>query len=443
MRRALAVALALATSGCALFLPRPDGPEQLAEWEHTTVSLRQLEFQRPVGFEWLSRDELPEVLKYEADQDLEPLRVTRQRDSLAALGAMAPDVDLGKELLDIYVSQVSGLYSLKRNTLYVLDEMAGALKRPMLDSIVVHELTHALQDQNFPQLLELMVALDREDDLTSAFSGVIEGDATVTMFGALPVAARKPNDPTTVMLAERMRDEMLGELDDSSGDVGRAPRLLALGLVFPYAYGTVTAAQHWAARGNAGLDAELVDPPLATLHLIYPETRGPVEFVRLPLERLGASQSTPSCELDSDNVAGALVLRVLFEKGRSPDALRALLTGWRGDRYVRLDCGATWELVWLTRWKSVAAAQRFAEAYRALAPEIAARTRLSGPAEVVVRGRTALAVTPGLRARADELLRSAEVRAFSDLGSWIAAGCFPEDGCPKREPTQVATPGRE
>ena len=122
--------------------------------------------------------------------------------------------------------------------------------------------------------------------------------------------------------------------------------------------------------------------------------------------------------------------------------LRALLAGWRGDRYVRLECGEKWELLWLTRWESQEAAERFAAAYRALAPGIAGRTRLSGPVEVVVRGRAALVVTPGLRPQADELLAHAEVRSFENLESWVASGCFPEDACPakKETPTRVAGP---
>ncbi len=435
MRRAFAVALVLVTAGCALFAPAPPDAERLGDWQHRTVSLRELEFTRPVEMRWVSRKELPAVLKDEAAEELEPARVTRQRDSLAALGALSPDVDLAKELIEVYSSEVSGLYSVKRNTLFVLDELGGLLESALLDPIVVHELTHALQDQNFPRLFELLVELDDQNDLTTALSSVIEGDASVTMLGALPGERAQHS----VSFAELMRDQLLGQLDDPDSDVGRAPRLVGLSLVFPYAYGTVAAAHRYVREGNAGLDAALLDPPLASLHVLYPETRGSVDFVRLPLESLAA---TGGCTLDQDNVAGALVLQVLFEPGRDPAAVRALLEGWRGDRYVRLECGEKWELVWLTRWESLDAAERFADAYRALTPAIAAQTKLSGPAAVVVRDRTALVVTPGLRPRADELLRGAEIRSFANLESWVASGCFPEAECPTKEksPTRVAGP---
>lgn len=429
MRRALGVALALACSACALFLPTPDDATRFAAWQRQAVSLRGLEFKRAVEMRWMTRAETQQVIEFEAGDELEPARVARQRDAYAALGALAPDVDLRKELLTLYASQVAGLYSLKRNTLFVSDEMQGKLKSLVLDPIVVHELVHALQDQNFPQLLAFLRNLEGEDDLASAFSGAIEGDASVTMLGAFP-GARRDHDPRNTEFALQLRDAMLKELDDPDSEVGRAPRLLAVDLVFPYAYGIVASAEGFERAGNAGLDARLTDPPLATLHLLYPETLGPVEFVRLPLESLGASAAADGCSLEEDNVAGALVLLVLFEKQVTPEALAPLVKGWRGDRYAKLDCGARWELIWLTRWESRAAAERFADAYRALAPDVAASTKLSGPVEVVVQDKSALAVTPGLRARAGELLAASQVQSYADFKAWIAGGCFPASKCP-------------
>jgi hypothetical protein len=429
MFRALVVALGLACAACALLLPGPDDATRLAEWERKTVALRGLQFAHPVELHWTSRAELPQVLRFEAADELEPARVTAERDAYAALGALAPDVDLAKELLALYGSQVEGLYSAKRNTLFVADDMRGALKSFLLEPIVVHELTHALQDQNFPQVLDFLLGLEREDDVARALSGSIEGDATVTMLGAFPGGASRKNTGT---LAAQMRDALLAELEKPDTEVGRAPRLLSVGLVFPYAYGTVAAARRFEREGNAGLDATLVEPPLATLHLFRPATRGPVDFVRLATEALRASPATAACDVGEDNVAGAVLLRVLFEVTQKGVALDSLLDGWRGDRYVKLGCGETWELVWLTRWSSPAAAERFAAAYRALAPGIAARTPLSGPAEVIVRDRSALVVTPGARAASDELLRASEVRSYGDFKAWVADGCFPARDCPTR-----------
>jgi hypothetical protein len=425
--RCVGVTLALALSGCALFLPKPDDRVRLAEWQRRTVSLRQLEFKHGVELRWVSRDQMPDVLTFEAGAELEPARVARERDDLAALGALAPDVDLGKEMLALYASQAAGIYSATRNTLFVSDDMSSGLKTLLLDPIVVHELTHALQDQNFPQILDFLLGLENEDDVGRALSGTIEGDASVTMFGAFPGGEHADK----LELAQRTRDAMLAELEDKDSEIGRAPRLLSVSLVFPYAYGTVIAAQRLAARGNAGLDQELLDPPLASLELLHPETRGTgIEFVRLPLDALRAHESLARCSAHEPNVAGALTLRVIFEATSKGPELDSLVSSWRGDRYALLDCDGKWELAWLTRWDSPQSAARFADAYRALAPGIAARTSLSGPAEVVVSGKTALVLTPQVRPFGDEILRSSEIRSYADFKAWVADRCFPESQCP-------------
>ncbi len=430
MRRVLGVALGLSCAACALFGPTPDDAVRLAEWQRKTVSLRGLEFKHGVELRWVTREEMPQVLSYEAGEELEPTRVAQERDVLAALGALSPKVDLGKEMLALYSSQAAGIYSASRNTLFVSDDMSGALKALLLDPIVVHELTHALQDQNFPQILDLLLGLRREDDVARALSGTIEGDATVTMFGAFPGGANADK----VELAERARDAMLAQLDDGDSEVGRAPRLLAVDLVFPYAYGTVTAARGYAREGDAGLDAELRDPPLASVQLLHPETRrSEIEFVRLPLDALRVHEPIARCAFQEDNVAGALTARVIFESTLKGDALESLVSSWRGDRYALLDCDGKWELLWLTRWESAPAAKRFAVAYGALAPGIAARTSLSGAAEVTVRDKTALVLTPNLRPFADEILAGAEIRSYTDFKAWVAGKCFPESACPTRK----------
>ena len=426
MRRALALAaLGLLATGCALW-PFGDDAKRLAQWQHETVSLRGLEFEREVEMRWVGRDQLPELLREVAGDDLEPSRVADARDSYVALGVLGPDVDLAKEMLALYESQVAGLYSPKRKTLFVSDEMRGPLKSILLGPVVVHELTHALQDQHFPDTVHLLVDLDGEDDVVQALSGTVEGDASITMVGAMPGGATNE----TVEVAEQLRDTMLAELAKPDSDFGRAPRLLGVGLVFPYAYGTVAAARRFEAQGNAGLNAMLRDPPLSTVQVLHPSLAASIEFIRLPLDELRADPATAQCVQGRANVAGALTMRVLFEATHKGDALEKLVSAWRGDRYVRLDCGGKWELVWLTRWASPEAAQRFAAAYGDQAAAIAARAPLSGPVALTVSGSTALAVTPGVRARADELLHASEIRSYGDFRAWLADGCFPESGCP-------------
>ncbi len=235
--------------------------------------------------------------------------------------------------------------------------------------------------------------------------------------------------------ASRVRENMLAERTRSDGPLAGAPPLLRESLIFPYAHGTPATARSYAAGGLAGLDAVLRDPPLSTARVLEPDESDPVEFIRLPEVELAERANARGCALGIDNVAGALTLEVLFDHYGHPGDLRELRRAWTGDRFLQIDCGETWDLVWLTRWDSESGAIAFASAYRAIADAVASNSRLSGTPEVVLRGRTALVVTPGLRSDAERILAASEIRAYARFTDWRNDDCFPESPCPVAKPS--------
>lgn len=429
MRRALLLALGLAAiAACALFA-EPEDP-RLAPWKTQASALRGLQFETPVRLAWVSQAQIPGVIRGELEELLTPEDARRYRDAYAALGVLPPEIDFVETMLALQSQMLAGLYSPRRRTLYVLDSLRDDPNSasPGQSLIVVHELVHALQDQHAPQTLALLTGLRRQDDVVGALSAVLEGDATLTMLGAgaAPGDADKRNERTAAVVHEAM----LAQLAHPDGEMAAVPRLLRESLLFPYAFGTPLSARRFAAAGNIGLDAALRDPPLSTLRVLVPDDTDPVEFIRLPEAALAQRLAERGCLLGDDNVAGAVTLGVLFEDYGGALDLDTVLRGWSGDRFLQIDCAGTWELVWLTRWESDEAAARFAAAYRAIAPAVGANAPLSGPPEAVLRGRTALVLTPGVRAHAEWLFDASEIRAYSRFSEWLADGCFPETPCP-------------
>jgi hypothetical protein len=430
MRRALLLALFLvACSACAaLFGPAED--PRLASWRQQASDLRGLAFEAPVRLEWISGSDVPDLIRGELEGVFTSESARRYRDGYAALGTFPPGLDLVETMMQLQSQSIAGMYSSRRQTLYVLDSLrddaSGA--NPGQSLIVVHELVHALQQQHAPELLELLTGLRRQDDVVGALSAVLEGDATFTMLGVRELqSGTGGRDEATAAL---VRQSMLAELTRAGGPLAAAPRLLRESLIFPYADGTPLSARRFTLEGTAGLDAALRDPPLSTLRVLAPEDTDPVEFVRLPEAELAQRLAARGCELGDDNVAGALTLRVLFDEYGDAAETDALLRGWSGDRFLQIDCAGTWELVWLTRWDSGEAAARFASAYRSIADSIAANAPLSGPPEVIVRERTALVVTPGLVAHAEWIIAASEIRAYASFVEWRRDDCFPESPCP-------------
>ena len=89
--------------------------------------------------------------------------------------------------------------------------------------------------------------------------------------------------------------------------------------------------------------------------------------------------------------------------------------------------------MWFTRWSSPGAAREFAVAYHEIAGSISQLAPLSGTPTVVLDGRTALVVTPGVLDQVGSLLEATEIRSYDDFDAWLADACFPESPCPELE----------
>lgn len=386
--------------------------------------LRGLGFREPVVWRRISRNELRAIVRRELEAQYDPGFVEAYRDAYAAMGLIRPEVELLEALLDLLETRLVGLYSRERGTLYVVDDVDAAADAGR-SMILVHELVHALQDQHFPETLALLQTLRDNDDLALAIASSVEGDASLTMFdydSAHPLGRSHES-------ALRFQAQVLDEVEQA--DVApKLPRLLRVAQAFPYAYGTPWAAEVYLRSGNHGLDRALREPPLSTLHVRYPSTDRPVEFLRLPLAELQEVLGPRGCEVGHSNVAGSLSLEVLLTRYGAGEDAPELLRAWTGDRFVQLDCPGGWELAWWVRWTDAEAAASFARRYGTLADKIARSAPLSGPPSVIQRGRDTLVLTPGLRKRAELLLERGEAHAYTSFQAWLDEGCFPDRGCP-------------
>ena len=105
-RRALAAALLVLGCGCAWLRPRQDA-SNLPEWKHQAETLRELAFTEDVQARWITRAELPAILRADAGDLLDPVVNARTRDGYAAIGLLPPDIDLTDELVDLTAREPS------------------------------------------------------------------------------------------------------------------------------------------------------------------------------------------------------------------------------------------------------------------------------------------------------------------------------------------------
>ena len=283
----------------------------LPEAERFVELHRGLRFRRPVKVEYLEDAAFSSRLL--ADQRQYRASTDREGVLLRALGLLEPSVDVELAMEELLKAGVIGYYDPRRKELAVRGTNAGVQTRHAL----VHELTHALQDQWFN--IDTPDGLDGDAEI--AFKAVLEGDA------------RRVEQMYIAGLPEADRAGIQHEGD--GGLPAATPPVLIQELSFPYQAGAVFLQVLEQQGGQTVIDSAFKKRPLATAQVMQP-TRFLNGFV--PTEVAPpAVPGTPTSQGVFGEFRIALILSPLVPTGRLEVAEeRAALAAWQGDHF------ATW-----------------------------------------------------------------------------------------------------
>ncbi len=256
------------------------------------------------------------------------------------LGVIDDSVDVIAVLTKLLTEQVVGFYDPKRKTLFVVEGRPGVER----ETVIRHELTHALQDQYVN--LDSIQNLQGDDDRVEAAQAVFEGHATVMMIGN---AART--------IAWDKARESIRDARASNPVFSAAPAFLAEGLLFPYIGGAEFVRT---AMGDGVTSAQLLSTlPTSTAQVLHKERWGaqgnPSEIVRFTTAAGATIRYQNSLGEFETRLALAELLRNV---GRGAGAAR----GHDGDRYAVVRVAGGDALVWVCVWDTALDAEEFAEA---------------------------------------------------------------------------------
>jgi len=134
-------------------------------------------------------------------------------------------------------------------------------------SVAIHELTHALQDQHF-QIGKRDDDLRRDWDAQMAYHAVIEGEASLVMMGWMLEQAGQPLD--AVINSDMLTGALAEGAAEKTIDPG-APRYFVESLKFPYLDGLKFVIAAYKRGGWKELDKINVNPPRTTREIMHPE----------------------------------------------------------------------------------------------------------------------------------------------------------------------------
>jgi hypothetical protein len=437
---ALALCLALTPSihsaGSKAGLPEgvtPLSPEQEGHVRELLKSAeihRGLMAKRPVLSGTVEEEKLKGRITEALREEMPPEQLAAIEAALEAFGLIPESLDLASYYPELLTSQVAGYYDPARGYLSLVRrggsilgpggaEKAGIEPQRVEDMILVHELTHALQDQHFG--LEAFTQGEPISDAAAARLALVEGDATLTMMGYL-VGAPVDGLPGVEKLLTSLADDaggMSGAALDLPGsqELSEAPAYFRDSLLFSYFQGYAFAVAVRQKGGQALLDhAFRKDPPRSTEQILHPEKwlgrrDDPVTFVWPDLTR-----ELPGATRIAEGDLGELGIKILLRDALG-DAARATAAaeGWGGDRfavYSLKEKGKKEErrlLAWITEWDSEADAAEMETAVRALGAGWRA-DRPSPRRVVVLRGPLQEGIAPEQLGALRERLAAAEAR---------------------------------
>ncbi|HWR37142.1 MAG TPA: hypothetical protein VN622_14865 [Clostridia bacterium] len=323
-----------------------------------------------------TREEVVKYLEERLKDDEDAERMERSATTLKKFGLLPRDFNLRPFLLDLLKEQVAGFYDTKTKTVYMLDWVEPEAQK----AVLAHELTHALQDQNFG--LEKWASgsskakNDAEsaerDEQRSARQGVIEGQAMVVLldYTLAPVGKSVADSP---QLIEAMKAGMLA--GGATPLYSQAPLFLKEALTFPYTYGLDFVREVLTKRGrDVAFTGVLKDPPNSTRQVMQPNTylaRESVPQLAVPdFDKLIAG----GYERFDFGSIGQFDVWVMLKTWIGAKTADEHSGTWRGGYYyaakkAKSAPDAPVAMVYVSRWTDAAAAREYARLYAESLPK--------------------------------------------------------------------------
>jgi len=273
--------------------------------------------QRKVPAETLGRDKFRQFVESSMKKGEASQEVRAEELALKMFGLVPDDFNLVQQTTDLYSEQAAAFYDYKKKRLFILDTKDPDENEQRM--ALVHELAHALADQQYP-LGKFMHKGPDDDDATTARQAVTEGQATWLSWAYL---AQRNGGKAEVpeLLIDKLADQT-GATGDDFPVFSKAPLYIRESLVFPYTEGLRFQDSVYRERGQAAFDEVFRRPPLSTQQILHAK-----EYLA------GTRPTSPKLAKIEDTAGGeAHRLRSLLEGNLGEFDISALLRQFNNQR---------------------------------------------------------------------------------------------------------------
>jgi hypothetical protein len=332
--------------------------------------LRELKFKQPVPMVVKSRAEAEQMMEADLSRDYTDEQFEVDGIAGALVGLYPAGINLKAESLKLLKNQVAGFYDPHGKEMVLVEGADSAgfyegtlqflVQRDIIgEMLLAHELTHALQDQNFG--LEAMLdKYKNDDDRELALKSVAEGDATIA--GYAYVMGRM-DTAVADSLVEHLKD--LPQM--FAAQAGDAPEGLTAPLVFQYAEGVRFVAEAYKRGGWAAVDALYKNPPQSSHQIIHPAYYFDRPAPPIKIELDGYQKIMAGWTKADQDTYGELLLRVILERNLGRHSTDTTVAAqWTGDQMVILREGRSVSVFWMIAFDDPYNASHFAVVYETI-----------------------------------------------------------------------------
>ena len=280
-------------------------------------AVRGLTFFEPPTITIVSTAELADRVKAQIDEDLDPVEMLVFQHLYETLGLLDGSVDLVQAYRDLYAEQVGGFYDDDTGEMVIAGD---EVLTPLSKSIVVHELVHALTDEQygFASTMNDLVDAGRYEE-AAAIQALVEGDAT---YFQLVYLQGLPADEQAAAVTESLQTD--------TTVIDTLPAWFAKDLTFAYDSGFGFVTRVISEEGAAGVNQAYTHFPASTEQILHPEKYFSMEP---PLEVAVPTLDVPGFDVFEDGVFGEWNLGLYLLSGVEPGDAAIAATGWGGDHY--------------------------------------------------------------------------------------------------------------
>jgi hypothetical protein len=298
-------------------------------------------------------------------------RFARSELTMKKFGLLPREFDLKDFLVKANGKQVAGLYNPENKTIWLLNTVSLEHQGPIL----AHELTHALQDQNFDlktwQQPGGKDETSSNDEPATARRAIIEGQAMVVYFDYALAPYGRSLQNTPGIVASMEEPAVQASIDTEM--LHNAPMVLREAGTFPYRDGLIFEGEVLKAGGKqAAFAGVFARPPRNTHEVFDPKAyldHEKITPVAIPdMRALLANQY----EVYDKGSFGELDVRSLLRQFGDRRAANDLASSWQGGSYVAFKKTQTSNpqpttadlgLLYVSHWKNAQAAEKFARFY--------------------------------------------------------------------------------